>query len=110
MLDGRYGTWYNQKLRGKTSANFGAPRGGIRLLEELQSGNRVSGAKQSRRALRDGLARAVYLAWDADPALTDPLRALCREREVPVVDRYAMRELGQAAGIQVSAAVVTLLK
>lgn len=79
------------------------------MLKQLQSGNKVSGAKQSRRAIRDGLARAVYLARDADPALTAPLRELCLEKDVPVIDRYGMRELGQAAGIQVGAAVVTLI-
>ncbi len=80
------------------------------MLKELQSGNKVSGAKQSRRAIRDGLAERVYLAGDADAALTDPLRLFCQENGVPVVDQYSMRELGQAAGIQVGAAVVTLLK
>ncbi|MDE6880850.1 MAG: ribosomal L7Ae/L30e/S12e/Gadd45 family protein [Oscillospiraceae bacterium] len=80
------------------------------MLKELRSENKVSGAKQSRRAIRAGLARAVYLAGDADPALTEPLRALCREKAVPVIDCRAMRELGQAAGIQVGTAVVTLLK
>lgn len=80
------------------------------MLKELQSGKSVSGAKQSRRAVRDGLARAVCLARDADPALTSPIREFCREKEVPVDSRYTMRELGQAAGIQVGAAVVTLLK
>ena len=80
------------------------------MLKELSSGKSVSGAKQSRRAIRDGQARTVYLAKDADPALVEPLRALCAEQGVPMVDRYVMRELGQAAGIQVRAAVVTLLK
>ena len=84
--------------------------GGVRLLKDLQSGKKVSGLKQSRRVLRDGLARTVYLARDADPALTAPLRELCRETDVPVDEHYAMRELGQAAGIQVGAAVVALLK
>ena len=79
-------------------------------MKELQSGKTVSGVKQSRRAVRDDLARAVYLARDADPALTAPLRELCRETDVPVDEHYAMRELGQAAGIQVGAAVVALLK
>lgn len=110
MLDAGKRVCYNKKLRGKKSANFGAPRGGIRLLKELRAGNKVSGAKQSRRAVRDGLARAVYLARDADPAVTEPLRILCRERGVPIAEQWAMRELGQAAGIQVDAAVVTLLK
>lgn len=80
------------------------------MLEELRSGSKVSGIKQSRRVIRDGLAQAVYLAGDADPALTDPIRALCLEKNVPVSDRYTMRDLGRAAGIQVGAAVVVLLK
>lgn len=73
------------------------------------AGKTVSGVKQSRRAVRDGLARAVYLARDADPAVTGPVRDLCRVKDVPVVEQFAMRELGQAAGIQVDAAAVALL-
>ena len=80
------------------------------MLKQLQSGKSVSGAKQSRRAIRDGLAQAVYLARDADPALTDPIRKLCLEKGVPIVDSCTMRELGQAAGIQVGAAVAAVLK
>jgi large subunit ribosomal protein L7A len=80
------------------------------LLKELMAGKTVSGVKQSRRAVRDGLARAVYLARDADPAVTGPVRDFCRSREVPVVEQFAMRELGQAAGIQVDSAAVALLK
>ena len=80
------------------------------MLKELRTGNRVSGAKQSRRAVRDGMAQAVYLARDADPAVIEPLRALCLEMGVPVIDDWTMRELGQAAGIQVGAAVVAVLK
>lgn len=80
------------------------------MLKDLPSGRKVSGVKQSRRAVRDGLAQTVYLARDADPALIAPLRALCRENNVPVVECASMRELGRAAGIQVGSAVVVLLK
>ena len=80
------------------------------MLEELKTGPSLVGLKQLRKALRDGGVRKVYLARDADPALTAPLRELCREADVPVDEHYAMRELGQAAGIQVGAAVVALLK
>lgn len=79
-------------------------------MKELRSGKKVSGVKQSRRAVRDDLALAVYLARDADPALTDPIRKLCLEKGVPIVDRCTMRELGQAAGIQVGTAAAVLLK
>lgn len=80
------------------------------MIKELQSGKSVSGVKQSLRAVRDNMARAVYLARDADPALTAPVRTLCAEKDVPVVDRCTMRELGQAAGIQVGTAAAALLK
>ena len=70
---------------------------------------RARGAKQSRRAIRDGLAKDAFLASDADPELTGPLYAMCRRGNIPVTTQYTMRELGQAAGIQVGAAVAALL-
>jgi len=79
------------------------------LLSELRSANKVVGAKQSRRAVREGRAREVFLASDAAPGLTGPLLRLCRQAAVPVCTACTMRELGQAAGIQVGASVVTLL-
>ena len=79
------------------------------MLDELRSGNRVVGAKQSRRVILNGAARRVFLASDAAPAVTAPLLRLCREAAVPVCTDGTMRELGQAAGIRVGAAVVTLL-
>ena len=80
------------------------------MLSELRAKEKVIGVKQSRRAIRDGLARQVFLATDADPALTAPLAEQCLSLGVPVDTGRTMRELGQAAGIQVGAAVVTLLK
>ncbi len=80
------------------------------MLKALRSRDKVTGAKQSRRAIRDGLAREVFLAADADPALTAPLRRLCQERGIPVCEEFAMARLGEAAGIQVGAAVVTVVE
>lgn len=80
------------------------------MIKELRSGKKVSGVKQSLRAVRNSMARTVYLARDADPALTAPIRALCLEKGVPTVDSCTMRELGQAAGIQVGTAAAALLK
>ena len=50
------------------------------MLKELRSREKVIGVKQSRRAIREGRARQVFLACDADPALTGPLLAQCREK------------------------------
>ena len=44
------------------------------MLEELNYAARIVGVKQLRRALADGRVRKVFLADDADPALTDPIR------------------------------------
>lgn len=80
------------------------------LIEELRAGKKVVGANQCTRAVRDGRARQVFLARDADERLTAPLEKQCRRQEIPVVTRYTMEELGRAAGIQVGAAVIALLK
>ena len=80
------------------------------MLEELRSSENVTGAKQSRRAIRDGLAQRVFLACDADPVLTEPLAAQCEAAGIPISPEFTMKELGHAAGIHVGAAVVTVLK
>ena len=46
--------------------------------------SRVVGIKQVKKALREGRALEVILADDADPALTEPLEASCREAGVKV--------------------------
>lgn len=79
------------------------------MLKELAGKEKVTGIKQSSRAVRSGLAREVFLASDADPVLTRPLLEQCREKEIPVRAEFTMRQLGQAAGIQVGAAVVAVL-
>lgn len=80
------------------------------MLEKLRTKEKVIGVKQSRRAVRDGLVQMVFLAADADPAMTEPLALQCAGCSIPVNEQFTMRELGQAAGIQVGAAVVALLK
>ncbi len=77
------------------------------MLEELSTARKVVGVKQSVRALREGRAARVFLACDADPALTERVAAMCAA--VPVERGATMAQLGAAAGISVGAAVVTLL-
>ena len=76
---------------------------------ELASRDRVVGLKQTRRAVMQRAARAVYLASDADPRLTEPLRALCRAQDVPCDGRMTLQQLGRACGIAVPAAAVAVL-
>ena len=80
------------------------------MLEELVSNEKVIGVKQSRKALRDGRAVKVFLACDADPAVTAPIAQLCGAQSIPVNEEIGMARLGRACGITVGASVVALLK
>ena len=80
------------------------------MLSELNTPNKVVGAKQARRALQDGRAQKLFLAGDADPRVTEPLARLARETGVAVEEGASMRELGAACGIAVGSAVAALLR
>ena len=79
------------------------------MLTQLKQGAKVAGAKQARRALQDGRAKALFLARNADPDLTQPLEQLAQDHQVPVCWIDTMAELGRACGIAVGAAVAALL-
>ena len=70
----------------------------------------VVGAKQLRKALLSGSAQQVYLAKNADPALTEPIAELCQNYNVPFTWVKSMSELGQACGIEVGAAAAATVK
>ena len=70
----------------------------------------VVGAKQLRKALLSGKARRVYLACNADPAMTEPLEALCREKRISCAWVKSMKDLGEAAGIEVGAAAAAAVE
>ena len=80
------------------------------MIPELSGTNKVVGAKQAKRALRDGRAARLYIAVDADPRLLQPLVQEAVNRQVPVSQVSTMKELGAACGIAVGAAVAVLTK
>ena len=78
-------------------------------LSDLTGQRIVVGAKQLRKALNRGAARRVYLASNADPAITEPLVALCQEHSVEFSWVRSMTDLGQACGIEVGAATAAVV-
>lgn len=74
-------------------------------MELLKAGPRTVGAKQTKRCVKDGRAKKVYVAADADPNVTEPITALCDEAGVAWVKGPSMKELGQICGIAVGCAV-----
>lgn len=79
------------------------------MLSELRTTQKVIGVKQSKKAIRDGRAAAVYIALDAEKRVTASVYELCSEMGASVIEITTMTELGDAVGIDVGASVVTVL-
>ena len=75
-----------------------------KLLKEISRQKMVVGAKQLRKAVQSGRARHVYLAGDADPAITEPIALMCEQYHIECAWVPNMLDLGLACGIEVGAA------
>ena len=69
----------------------------------------VVGTKQMKKAVKAGRVAYVFLAENADPAVTEPLEALCAANHIQITWVPSMTELGRACGIEVGAAAAAVL-
>ena len=76
---------------------------------KLSEMNIVVGAKQLKKAVKAGRARYVFLAENADPAVTEPLEALCAANHIQITWVHSMTELGRSCGIEVGAAAAAVV-
>ena len=81
-----------------------------RVVPDLSREQVVVGAKQLRKALQAGRANRVYLARNADPAMTEPVEILCRQNNVECAWVKSMTDLGHACGIEVGAAMAAVVQ
>ena len=79
------------------------------MADERMTSPKVVGAKQVRRALEKGSVCCVYIAQDADPALLQPLVQKAVDGGVRVEQVASMKQLGEACGIAVGAAIAAVL-
>ena len=79
------------------------------VSEELTNKRFVVGAKQLKKALKNGTANKVFLACNADPAITEPIAALCQQNCVDFAWVRSMTDLGHACGIEVCAAAAAAI-
>ncbi len=79
------------------------------MLTELTASEKVVGAKQVKRALKDGRAKKLFWAENADPRVLQPLVQAAVRAGVPLEQVGTMKALGEACGISVGAAVAVLL-
>ncbi len=80
------------------------------ILNDISHKKMVVGAKQIRKIIPTGRASFVYLAQDADPAITDPIMALCEQNQVAYAWVTSMTALGRACGIDVGAATAAAVE
>jgi len=78
-------------------------------LARLKRERRAVGARQTLRALHRGVAQVVYVARDADPAVTRPIVELSQRMAVELVYVDNMHTLGRACGIDVGASAAALV-
>ena len=79
------------------------------IMAEKRRNKVVVGAKQIRKGLNAGRISRVYLAKNADPAVTEPLVGLCQHNRVAFIWVKSMADLGQACGIEVGAAAAAIV-
>ena len=78
-------------------------------LAELRNHQKIVGMKQLRKALLRGGVAGVYLALDADPAITMPLAELAQAKGIEIHWVGKMHDLGRACNIDVGAAAAATL-
>ncbi len=78
-------------------------------IREIQDHQKVIGTKQVKKAVSKGQVEKVYLARDAEPHITEPIKELCRQHNVAVIMVDTMDALGKACGIEVGSAAVALV-
>ena len=79
------------------------------IPENPSERNLVVGAKQLKKAVKAGRAKYVFLAENADPAVTQPLEALCAANHIQITWVHSMTELGRSCGIEVGAAAAAVV-
>ena len=80
------------------------------IVSEISWSKMVVGAKQLRKAMSSGMASRVYLAEDADPAITEPIMTLCQLNRIDFAWVRSMTDLGHACGIEVGAAAAAAVR
>ena len=98
-------------IAGVFGAGYLAGRGSVPMPARLKNAKRkLVGTKRAYRALKEDQVSVCYVARDAEPRVTEPLRRQCTEKGLEIVYVDSMKQLGRYCGIDVGAAVAAILK
>jgi large subunit ribosomal protein L7A len=81
-----------------------------KILKLLRTENKVIGIKQVTRAAEEGKLNKVIAATDSDGYIKEKIIALAGISDAPILWCDSMQELGRESGIDISAAVVGIMK
>ncbi|KUO69926.1 MAG: hypothetical protein APF77_17420 [Clostridia bacterium BRH_c25] len=80
-------------------------------MQELKSSHkRIVGLKQTVKAVKNGTAKNVYVAEDADEFIKQSVFDACSERNLQIIYVNSMKELGNACGIDIGASTAAIIK
>ncbi|PSO09307.1 50S ribosomal protein L7ae [Candidatus Marsarchaeota G2 archaeon BE_D] len=84
----------------------------LQLLKKAHENGKVrKGTNETTKAVERGLAKLVVLATDVQPPeVVAHLPLLCEERKVPYVFVSSKQKIGEAAGLEVSAAAACVVE
>jgi large subunit ribosomal protein L7A len=76
----------------------------------LQATKIIIGTKQTVKALKDGTARELIIASDAETKVTASVVKLAQEMNIQITYVDSMKKLGKACGIEVGASTVVITR
>lgn len=80
-------------------------------MQELKSSHkRIVGLKQTVKAVKNGTAKSVYVAEDADDFIKQSVLDACTEKKLQIIYVSSMKELGNACGIDIGASTAAVIK
>lgn len=83
----------------------------VTYMQELKASNkRVVGLKQTVKIIRNGTAKKVYLAKDADDFIKQSVLDACIDKDIQIIYANNMKELGDACGIDIRTSTAAILK
>ncbi|HWR62736.1 MAG TPA: ribosomal L7Ae/L30e/S12e/Gadd45 family protein [Clostridia bacterium] len=80
-------------------------------MQELKASHkRIVGLKQTVKAVKNGTAKNVYLAEDADAFIKQSVIDACSDTKLQIIYVKSMKDLGDACGIDIGASTAAIIK
>ena len=80
-------------------------------MQELKASHKkIVGLKQTVKAVRNGTAKRVYVAEDADDFIKQSVLDACSDKNLQIIYVNSMKELGDACGIDIGASTAAIVE